>query len=107
MPALRRTRRRNETDGRRFGTQGRAAEIAGLSRVEFIDALDRYRVSPLQYDADEVIAEAGGAPESEGVERLVACGAGEKLRPGKPRGASVRFSEGGPLVSELVRDQRG
>jgi len=39
-------------------SQGRAAEIAGLSRVEFIDALNRYRVSPLQYDADEVIAEA-------------------------------------------------
>mgnify|MGYP006309494329 FL=1 len=39
-------------------SQGRAAENAGLSRVEFIDALNRYRVSPLQYDADEVIAEA-------------------------------------------------
>ena len=29
-------------------SQGRAAEIAGLSRAAFIDALSRYRVSPFQ-----------------------------------------------------------
>jgi len=29
-------------------SQGRAAEIAGLSRAEFIDALGRYEVSPFQ-----------------------------------------------------------
>ncbi len=29
-------------------SQGRAAEIAGLSRAEFIDALGRYDVSPFQ-----------------------------------------------------------
>ena len=29
-------------------SQGRAAEIAGLSRAEFIDALGRYGVSPFQ-----------------------------------------------------------
>jgi predicted HTH domain antitoxin len=39
-------------------SQERAAEIAGLSRAEFIEALGRYRISPFQYDADEVIAEA-------------------------------------------------
>jgi predicted HTH domain antitoxin len=41
-------------------SQGRAAEIAGLSRSEFIDALGRFGVSPFQYGAEEVIAEAGG-----------------------------------------------
>lgn len=39
-------------------SQGRAAEIAGLSRSEFIDALKRFDVSPFQYGADEIIAEA-------------------------------------------------
>lgn len=42
-------------------SQGRAAEIAGLSRAEFILALSRYRVSPFQYEsADELIREAEG-----------------------------------------------
>jgi len=40
-------------------SQGRAAEIAGLSRSEFLDALGRFGVSPFQYGADEIIAEAG------------------------------------------------
>ncbi|MPY89937.1 MAG: UPF0175 family protein [Luteitalea sp.] len=39
-------------------SQERAAEIAGLSRAEFISALGRFGVSPFQYDAGEVIAEA-------------------------------------------------
>lgn len=39
-------------------SQARAAEIAGLSRAEFLAALGRYGVSPFQYDADEVIEEA-------------------------------------------------
>ncbi len=39
-------------------SQGRAAEIAGLSRAEFIDALGRYDVSPFQQTADEIIADA-------------------------------------------------
>ena len=39
-------------------SQSRAAEIAGLSRREFSDALSRFHVSPFQYEADEVIAEA-------------------------------------------------
>lgn len=38
-------------------SQGRAAEIAGLSRAAFIDALARYRVSPLQYTAEELAEE--------------------------------------------------
>jgi predicted HTH domain antitoxin len=39
-------------------SQGRAAEIAGLSRHDFIDALIRYGVTPFQGTADEVIEEA-------------------------------------------------
>lgn len=39
-------------------SQARAAEIAGLSRAEFIDALGRYGVSPFQYGADEIAEEA-------------------------------------------------
>ncbi len=35
-------------------SQGKAAEIAGLSRSAFISALGRYRVSVLQYDADDL-----------------------------------------------------
>ena len=38
-------------------SQGRAAEIAGLTRVAFIDALSRYRVSPFQYTAEELAEE--------------------------------------------------
>jgi predicted HTH domain antitoxin len=40
-------------------SQGRAAEIAGLSRSEFIGALGRFGVSPFQYGAEEVVAESG------------------------------------------------
>ena len=39
-------------------SQGRAAEIAGLSRAKFIDALGRYGVSAFQQTADEIIADA-------------------------------------------------
>jgi predicted HTH domain antitoxin len=38
-------------------SQGRAAEIAGLTRAGFIDALSRYRVSPFQYTAEDVTEE--------------------------------------------------
>jgi len=38
-----------------YVSQGRAAEIAGLSRGEFITALGQYKVSPFQYDAGEVL----------------------------------------------------
>ncbi len=40
-------------------SQGRAAEIAGVSRQEFLAALGRYRVSPFQYTPEEVLEEAG------------------------------------------------
>jgi len=45
---------------RRLVSQGRAAEIAGLSRRGFIDALSRYGVSPFQEDVDDLVAAARG-----------------------------------------------
>ena len=41
-------------------SQSKAAEIAGLSRSEFLSALARFGVSPFQYDADEIVAEVEG-----------------------------------------------
>jgi hypothetical protein len=41
-------------------SQAKAAEIAGVSRSEFLTALTRFGVSPFQYDADEVVAEVAG-----------------------------------------------
>jgi len=41
-------------------SQARAAEVAGLSRAEFFDALIRFGVSPFQSTADEIEAEAAG-----------------------------------------------
>ena len=40
-------------------SQGRAAEIAGLSRAEFIEALGRYGVSPFQETVEELVNEVG------------------------------------------------
>ncbi len=40
-------------------SQGRAAEIAGVSRSDFLEALGRFGVSPFQYGAEEILAEAG------------------------------------------------
>ena len=42
-------------------SQGRAAEIAGLTRAEFITAPGQYEVSPFQYTAEEVLAELADA----------------------------------------------
>ena len=38
-------------------SQGRAAEIAGISRAEFIDALGKYGISPFQQNEDEILAD--------------------------------------------------
>ena len=38
-------------------SQAKAAEIAGLSRAEFLAALARFGVSPFQYDANDIIQE--------------------------------------------------
>ena len=41
-------------------SQGKAAEVAGLTRAEFINALARFKVSPLQYTAEELAEELAG-----------------------------------------------
>ncbi len=38
-------------------SQGKAAEVAGLTRAGFINALARFKVSPMQYTAQELIEE--------------------------------------------------
>lgn len=38
-------------------SQGKAAEIAGLNRVDFIFSLSRFGVSPFQYGSDELADE--------------------------------------------------
>ena len=38
-------------------SQAKAAEIAGVSRTEFLIALAQFGVSPFQYEADEIIQE--------------------------------------------------
>ena len=43
-------------------SQGRAAEIAGLSRAEFIDALGGYGVSPFQETIADLSAALGENP---------------------------------------------
>lgn len=35
-------------------SQGKAAEIAGLSRSAFLDALSKFKVSPIQITAEEL-----------------------------------------------------
>ena len=40
-------------------SQAKAAEIAGLSRAEFVRALERFEVSPFQSSLDELIEESG------------------------------------------------
>jgi predicted HTH domain antitoxin len=39
-------------------SQSKAAEVAGISRAEFLTALGRFSVSPFQYNADEIKAES-------------------------------------------------
>jgi predicted HTH domain antitoxin len=38
-------------------SQGKGAEILGLSRAEFLDTLSAYRVSPWQYTKEDLDAE--------------------------------------------------
>jgi predicted HTH domain antitoxin len=42
-------------------SQEKAAEIAGLSRTNFITSLSRFKVSPFQYTADEIDKELSNA----------------------------------------------
>ena len=42
----------------RMVSQGKAAELAGVSRAEFLNSMGRYQVSPFQLSAEELAAEA-------------------------------------------------
>lgn len=42
-------------------SQGKAAEVAGLTRSAFIEALARFRVSPIQYTEKELSDELADA----------------------------------------------
>lgn len=42
-------------------SSGRAAQLAGMSRVEFLSALGRYRVSPFALTAEELAADVANA----------------------------------------------
>ncbi|MBD2603744.1 UPF0175 family protein [Scytonema hofmannii FACHB-248] len=44
-------------------SQGKAAEIAGLNRTEFINILARYQVSPFQYTTQELVEELAALDE--------------------------------------------
>ena len=46
-------------------SQAKAAEIAGVSRAEFLIALNRFGVSPFQYEADEIVQEVISETTSE------------------------------------------
>ncbi|MCL4393457.1 MAG: UPF0175 family protein [Chloroflexi bacterium] len=43
-------------------SQGKAAEIAGLSRSDFIQSLERFNVSPFQLTPDELAEDAKRNP---------------------------------------------
>lgn len=45
----------------RLVSQSKAAEIAGVSRAEFLNGLSRLGVSPFQYDAEEILQEIDNA----------------------------------------------
>ena len=44
-------------------SQGKAAEIAGLNRADFINALSRYQVSTFQYTSDDIAQEMASLNE--------------------------------------------
>ena len=44
-------------------SQGKAAEIAGVDRAEFLNVLSRYRVSPFQYTPEELAEEIASLDE--------------------------------------------
>lgn len=39
-------------------SSGKAAKLAGISRIEFLMKLGRYKVSPFQVDLDEILRES-------------------------------------------------
>lgn len=45
-------------------SSGKAAELAGMSRVEFLETCGRYRVSPFNFPAEEIREELRGDLEA-------------------------------------------
>ncbi len=41
-------------------SSGKAAKLAGISRITFLNSLKKYKVSPFQMDIKEIIAESKG-----------------------------------------------
>lgn len=41
-------------------SQSKGAEIAGLTRAEFINVLNQFKVSPFQCSADKIVADTRG-----------------------------------------------
>jgi len=71
-------------------SQGKAAEVAGLSRAAFIDELSRFGVSPFQESAEEILESVRvlsqlprAAPASQDCPGLLSC------RPYGTRGGAV------------------
>lgn len=56
----------------RLLSQGKAAGLAQLSRAAFLEALGAAHVSPFQYDADEVLADAERISQMERARREAA-----------------------------------
>lgn len=48
-------------------TQGQAAQMVGLSRVEFFDLLGKHNISPFQYDWDDAQRDALRMTGAEGL----------------------------------------
>lgn len=42
-------------------SQSKAAEIAGVSRIEFLNALSRFGVTPFQIEVDELVHDVNNA----------------------------------------------
>ena len=49
----------------RMVSQGQAAHIAGLSRAAFLETLSQHGISPFQYDAEEIFADAARISQQE------------------------------------------
>lgn len=62
LPADKRLRLAAALFDARLLTNGQAAGMAGMTRAEFLDALERFGVTPFQYnDAEEALADAQAA----------------------------------------------
>ena len=70
-------------------SSGRAAEFAGISRVEFLNELGRYNVSPFQITPEELKAEVKGLNEGQ---TAPAVPTKRRRRPGSAKGL-VHISE--------------